>query len=405
MPDTTRSIRTTAYATTIALALTIPSVTVNHASARNDTIAFSGDPAPDGNGVFADGTPFDEPFLNASGDVAFIASLQGTAGGTNDDTGIFLGTPSSVTQMAREGQPIPSAAGTFQSFDQLVLNDLGQTAFAAQLSGTAGGTTDNAGIYRSTGTTLTQMVRKGSPDPFGNGFFDRFIQLALNTSGHAVFQTEFSSSLMGSSDDGGIYYSNGTGIGAIYREGIPAPDGNGLMGDLPDDEDNIAFNNAGQVAFHSPLTNTTGGAIDNEGVYLGSTTDGLSQIARKGDNIPPLVPTITGLGDEPTINDLGQIALLAFHNPTPIPSCTASTALPISSRLRDRGTRPPTATARSSSSRQTESTAAAKSRLEWNSKIPRVDRLTTRASFLDRAAHQPRSSEKDKRFQIFNHFR
>src|SRR5688572_23542402 len=98
--------------------------------ANNELIA-NGDPAPDGNGMFLGGA--NEPALNNEGQVAFRGVLTGTAGGSNDNLGIFAAQQSSVVQIAREGGHVPDNAFTFGNFASPVLNNNGHVAFEGLL--------------------------------------------------------------------------------------------------------------------------------------------------------------------------------------------------------------------------------------------------------------------------------
>jgi hypothetical protein len=121
------------------------------------TIASEENAAPDGNGTFR---TFGVDALNQAGQLAFTATLNGTSGGTSDDTGIYRGSGGAVTQIAREGAVAPPGNGTFSSFDLPALNDVGQAAFFATLTGTSGGTSDNWGIFLGSGAAVAQIAAK-----------------------------------------------------------------------------------------------------------------------------------------------------------------------------------------------------------------------------------------------------
>jgi len=64
-------------------------------------IAISGQAAPGGNGLLY---VFDPPALNDAGQVAFLAFLTGTLRGAQDNEGIFRGADPQLTQISRKGQ-------------------------------------------------------------------------------------------------------------------------------------------------------------------------------------------------------------------------------------------------------------------------------------------------------------
>src|SRR5262245_58996719 len=106
------------------------------ARADVQVVVVGGQPAPDANGQFFN---FEVPSMNGSGQVAVVASLQGTTGGNNDNTVIVTGTTTSgsVALIVRKGNPSPDGNGNFELFDANsapVINDAGQLAFVAGLS-------------------------------------------------------------------------------------------------------------------------------------------------------------------------------------------------------------------------------------------------------------------------------
>lgn len=274
-------------------------------------IAREGEAAPDANGSFSE---FDEVVaLNDAGQAAFRATLNNTAGGTSDDTGIFRGDGSTLTQIARTGQSAPDANGSFSNFGSGVsLNDAGQAAFVGELTGTTGGGSDNAGIFLGDGSTLTQIIRTGQAAPDANGSFSNFDSPSLNDAGQVAFVGFFIGTAGGFGDDSGLFRSDGSILTQIAREGQAAPDANGFFSEFTG---GVALNNAGQAAFLGDLTGTVGGSSDDLGLYLFDDGLGLIQIAREGD--PFLGSTITELSFAPGFsvqdegsgfNDLGQVA-------------------------------------------------------------------------------------------------
>ncbi len=119
--------------------------------AGGELCAFKGQSAADGNGTFAS---LGEPALNDAETVAFRVALTGTAGGGNDDSAIYksdspyTAVPSLDDQLAREDQAPPEGNGKFSGFGNIVaINALGQVLFTATLKLTAGGSSDDRGLY------------------------------------------------------------------------------------------------------------------------------------------------------------------------------------------------------------------------------------------------------------------
>ncbi len=185
-------------------------------------IARSGQ-AAGGNGTFSS---FGNARLNNSGQVAFWSTLVNTSGGNNDNSGIYRGSGGLITQIAREGQAVPDGNGVFSGFNasSLALNDSGQAAFSATLANTSGGNSDNQGIFRGAGQGLTEIVRSDQLAPDGNGRFTGFGNLVLNNWG----QTAFYANLTGSNSNG-VFVGSGDVLTQVARAGQSAPDGNGVF--------------------------------------------------------------------------------------------------------------------------------------------------------------------------------
>ncbi len=316
--------------------LTLAAIQSMHrvALAQLEIVAISGNTSPDVNGTFS---TFGIPTVTDGG-IAFTATLTGTTGGANDDTGIYrlLNDPliQTLIQIAREGQPAPDGNGVFShlAFGAPEVPRptfaFGGTMFAARLTGTSGGASDNFGIFRGNGDTLTQIVRKGQPSPDGHGTFHEIDSFNTNGSGQAAFVARFIPAFpaidgvfLGSGGPitqiagvpggdptyfgpvgpvpinelgqvafqgsvGGNFGLLRGGVGGtaqIARIGQPAPDGNGTFITFYDNE--LSINDFGRVAFTADLDGTSGGASDNQGLFIGNGGT-LEQIAREGQPAP-----------------------------------------------------------------------------------------------------------------------
>src|SRR5688572_5149689 len=99
----------------------------------------------------------------------------------------------STTVVAVSGDTAPDANGSFRVFtvpgsNSPMLNDNGQASFIGVLDATASGLSDNTGIFRGNGSALTQVVREGQSAPDGNGVYSTFSIPAINNSGQIAFQ-------------------------------------------------------------------------------------------------------------------------------------------------------------------------------------------------------------------------
>jgi hypothetical protein len=271
-------------------------------------IAREGQAAPDGNGTLS-WLWSDFPALNKSGQVAFSANLQGTSGGTTDNRAIFRGNGGALTQIARAGQTAPDGNGVFSgyNFSYTSLNNTGQAAFGLDLTGTSGGTKDDSGIFLGDGGPITQVAREGDITPDGTGYLGPFGTPSLNNAGEVAFTAEITGTKGGLRDGSGIFRGAGRRLTQIARTGQSAPDGNGTFSYFEFWAGEM--NDKGQLAFRAYLTGTSGGTSDDLGLFFFDGV-GLQQIARAGQSLGGSI--INGLGlNNDCINELGQVAYRA----------------------------------------------------------------------------------------------
>ena len=169
-----------------------------------DVVAYTGQPARDGNGIFS---VLGEPSLNNHEAVAYRVTLSGTAGGSLDDEAVYKGDSSLVAishledQVAREGQTVPEGGGVFAGFYGFpAINDAGQVAFTATLRSTPGGASDDRGLYIwDPAQGRVKLLRKG--DVINGRHVADFIALnqrdfgghkSFNNQGEVVARIQFS---------------------------------------------------------------------------------------------------------------------------------------------------------------------------------------------------------------------
>jgi hypothetical protein len=122
-------------------------------------IALSGHAAPKG-GTYATGVAlqFLGSVLNDRGQVAFAAFLTGGA----SHSGIFRGDGITTTPIALEGTAAAGTTGTFASFGDIEIGNDGQVAFIATLTPGIGGvdTSNNIGIWVGASETDLHLVAR-----------------------------------------------------------------------------------------------------------------------------------------------------------------------------------------------------------------------------------------------------
>ena len=120
-------------------------------------VARIGDPEPGGNGVFAS---LDPVIFGAAGHVAFGATLSGTSGGSGDDAALYRSDASGAVLIAREGQSVPGGVATFADMTPLFVDSAGFVFFRSRLSGFVGLANDS-GLFRGDGASLVTIAREG----------------------------------------------------------------------------------------------------------------------------------------------------------------------------------------------------------------------------------------------------
>jgi hypothetical protein len=263
--------------------------------------------------------------LNNAGQTAFWAGF-GDAG-VSTGNGIWSESSGSLTLVARAGE---QAAGmprgvNFSSFitgsTQLGLNDAGQVAFYATLTGTAVDSTNNQGIWTDRSGSLAPVVRTGEHAPgTPSGVNFRTIRAArspaLNNTGLTAFAATLTGSGVDSSNDVGVWSEGSGNLALAARAGEHAPgtpSGVTFKGSstLPFTFSDPVLNDAGQAAFNAYLTGSGVDLTNDAGIWLDDAGT-LKLVAREGDRAPgtPDGVNFTAFGPS-VLNEDGQIAFMA----------------------------------------------------------------------------------------------
>lgn len=254
---------------------------------------LSGQPAP--------GTPsgvnllsFSDPVLNDSGQLAFRASVSGLNVGLNNDQAVFAqANGRTLSLVAREGNQVigESTGVNFGTPFNPVLNNAGQTAFGTILSGgNVSPVNDRALFSEGEGAGLSLLAREGSqvPGELEGRNFQAFFD---NPALNSAGQTAFLTSLVspGAGSDTRIFRQDlNGGLVRIAAQNSLAPDTGVNFGV----QSNPVLNSSGDVAFQSFLNVNTGSGTENAQVAFGIFSSGLGAdlrlVARAGDQAPGL---------------------------------------------------------------------------------------------------------------------
>ncbi|HKV45903.1 MAG TPA: choice-of-anchor tandem repeat NxxGxxAF-containing protein [bacterium] len=190
-------------------------------------VFLTGQAAPNG-GTF---TEFSDPALNDRGDLVFAALT--TSAAAHDS--IYLRAGGHTTALASTGQPAPTG-GTFEVFNDVVLNDRDTVVFLARTSDR----TARQGLYLARAGTIAPIVAVGQPAPSG-GLFSDFANPTINVEDTVAFVGRMT---QGAQE--GIFVANEGSITALVLSGQRAPGGGRFQFFL---DGSPAQNDHGQIAF------------------------------------------------------------------------------------------------------------------------------------------------------------
>jgi hypothetical protein len=208
-------------------------------------VALPGDHAP--------GLPDDATFLpynggqrnitfNNAGQITFLTSAHGPTSGTA--FGIWSDRSGDLELVVRFGDQAPglpagvnfSSVSVFDHTHSLAMNDAGQIALLSHLTGPGVNSTNNESVWSERTGSLALVAREGSQAPGmpdGTNFGDQFRYLVQNNAGQIAF-TDVNAR--------GVW-SDVSGKLELIASGLPSNSSVGI--------NNIAVNDAGQVAFRS----------------------------------------------------------------------------------------------------------------------------------------------------------
>ena len=247
--------------------------------------------------------------INNAGQVAFQASIVGSAG-LSSQSGIFIGSAGgSIQPIARMGDPSP-IGGIFANFQNadISLNEAGQVAFRGLSQIIPPPAQPLPAIFiGSAGSPPQKVVAANDPGPGGSTFSVIPQRFQINNAGQAAYVAGLSG---GGSPEGIFLGTAGGPQQVVALAADPAPNTGGAFGDFR--EADIELNNLGRVAFWAEIT----GSIVKTGYFLGSATG--SPVARlvEGQSLPGgsvatfLTPGINNFIGEPfALTDSGEMCM------------------------------------------------------------------------------------------------
>jgi hypothetical protein len=276
-------------------------------------IALTGDEAPGGNAGEVYGS-LGIPSLNDEGLVAFSADLLGTS----NNSGVWIGngtTPPLPVALAGDAAPGITVEATFLSFGPPNINENGQVAFLATLTGSSINVNNNRGLWSNGGENGLELVaRRGDIAPETDGdTFSIFGSLEpfpiLNNRGQVAFNSQ-----LFTSGDLVIYRQTASGrLSLAARE-------NDLV---PGREDTTVIETLGRVRLsdNSVTTFLGGGDVFDPletsftAMFTKSENEELNWLVGRRDAIPTSDGALGGLQSfisHATINGSGETIVAAI---------------------------------------------------------------------------------------------
>jgi len=256
-----------------------------------DMVAMQGAAAPglSGDGVFSS-FGFLPPRLNDLGQIAFSASVSGTGIDTANDKGFWSSASGSLSLVAREGDAAVGAGEgmLFSSFPvDTIFSQSGRMAFRAKLSGDSVTSMTDNGIWRQDSNGVLEMaVIEGQEAPGTSAgiVFSALSGPLMNDLGDVAFSGGLTGSGVTGANSSGLWQKIGSQTQLLARKGSQAVGTE--SGTTYSAASAQGINNRGDVLFSAILAgNATAG--NDTGLWM-ATQNGLAMVVREGDAAPGL---------------------------------------------------------------------------------------------------------------------
>ncbi len=223
------------------------------------TVLYQGGASPRGDGTL---TNLDSFVFNNLGQAAFATQdiVGDPANPLSRRTALFRADGNSLNEVVRTGDPAPGGSGTISIFRtsnsfnvQPLLNNRGQLAFEASISGSIGGSADGLGLFLTdpAATSSTEVARTGQPTPDGNAFlsfpstfaFPLLNTMSLSDHGDVAFVANLTGPSVKGPNDLALYLWCAGQMVQVARKGDP------LLGSTISGFGLFQLNNADQIAY------------------------------------------------------------------------------------------------------------------------------------------------------------
>ena len=266
-------------------------------------------------------TGFSTPRLNGAGKAAFFASLSGPGVQSSNNSGLWIAGDAGAELFVREGDAAPGTSNTLSMLAAPLLNDAGDIAFRASLTGAGVDQTNDHGLWSNRSGMLELIARRGDAAPGVDAVIDGLpTSFSLSDTGSIGLRVTLDGDGVGTSNDAAVYVDRGGGLELLAREGDAAPGADAVFGNLR----SPSLNALGFAVFTADLRGDGVDFTNNSGLWIAAPDGDVQLFLREGDTIDVggsgdadlrtierfnLSAGSNGDGRELGFNDAGQLAL------------------------------------------------------------------------------------------------
>ncbi|WP_425404361.1 DUF7453 family protein [Hwanghaeella sp.] len=217
-----------------------------------------------------------------------------------------MGATYDFTAIAMKNGAAADTGGIFSRLGGVTLNNNGEVVFVGQIQGDGIDSSNDFGIFKSNGASTSVVAREGEAVG-GTGTtlaaspFGDFGGASLNDNGEVTFLSRLNGAGVNSSNDLGVFKADGNGLELVARTGDSAPGTGAVFSDF----DGLNIDGRGDVTYL--------GKFDGGGVAPGAS--GIFKSSGSGSNAVAVAGEATGSAGEvflgfstPSANESGGVA-------------------------------------------------------------------------------------------------
>lgn len=228
--------------------------------------------------------------IDGAGRVVFTADLTGSNVNNTNLYGLFRAAPGNIVMLARRGTGTPPGIAdsnvTYSIFQYPTTNASGQVAFRASLNNAP--PSSNEGIWATRNGVLTLIIRKGDPAPGVSkaAILEFNGSVGLGDDGTVGFGATLSGIAVTANNDRSLWKASPTGFRLLVREGQQAPElATGVVfDDFPESSTDAApsINPYGNAAFSARVRGPGITDANNDTLWVEDGNGELRLLAREG---------------------------------------------------------------------------------------------------------------------------